>query len=319
MNIDDAFDSWYTWISVNEGRSPRTVSSYASDLRQYLAYLKEEGIEDTEDIVYENIRDFMSGQSEQKASSSQVRMAAAIRSFHSFVSFMYREDNPSLSLTVHKHEHVLPVYCTQEEVRKLMASFDDAKPEELLNHAILELIYACGLRVSEACSLDLNRVDLESNKLRVIGKGNKERIIPIPSGCEGLQKKYLTTVRPLFLKYSTNIYFINRLGHPVEPKYIQRLLHKKDLELGFTKHITPHKLRHSYATHLLQNGADLRSIQEMLGHSDIRTTEIYTHVQNRETFRAYDAFHPGETDRDNLSDLKVGTLKKHKKKNDTES
>jgi site-specific recombinase XerD len=298
---------------MNQGKSPHTVSSYSSDLKQYFAFLEEEGIDDTDDIVYENIRDFISSQSEEKASTSLVRMAAAIRSFHSYLSFMYDVKEPSLNLSVHKNQHVLPVYCTKEEISQLMASFDDSRPREMMEHALLEMIYGCGLRVSEACRMKLNQVDLESGKVRVLGKGNKERIVPIPSGSEDILKQYLTTVRPLFLKKNSSLFFINHLGHPVDPRYVQRLLHQKNLELGFEKHITPHKLRHSYATHLLQNGADLRSIQEMLGHSDIETTEIYTHVQNREMFAAYNHFHPGETDgTDNFEDLKVGELKKHK-------
>lgn len=317
MKLQEAFDGWYTWLSVSQAKSTHTVSSYTSDLKQYLHYLEADGIEDTDDITYDEIRDFMQEESEQKASSSSARMAAAIRSFHSYLSFLFNKEDPSINLTVHKNQKVLPVYCTKEEIKALMTSFDDSDPRQLLDHAILELIYSCGLRVSEACSLDINRVDLETGKIRVLGKGNKERIVPIPSGAQGLQKKYLTEVRPLFCRRHSSIYFINALGRPVEPRYIQRLIARKDTELGFQKHITPHKLRHSYATHLLQNGADLRSIQEMLGHSDVGTTEIYTHIQNNEMFKAYNAYHPGETDRDDFSNLKVKSLKERHSKKDS--
>ena len=211
MKLQEAFDGWYTWLSVSQAKSTHTVSSYTSDLKQYLQYLEADGIEDTDDITYDEIRDFMQEESEQKASSSSARMAAAIRSFHSYLSFLFNKEDPSINLTVHKNQKVLPVYCTKEEIKALMTSFDDSDPRQLLDHAILELIYSCGLRVSEACSLDINRVDLETGKIRVLGKGNKERIVPIPSGAQGLQKKYLTEVRPLFCRRHSSIYFINEI------------------------------------------------------------------------------------------------------------
>ena len=316
MKLSKALPKWQTYMASSKGEGARTISSYTSDLRQYFAFLKEEGIDDTEEITYDNIRDFIAEQSSEKASASVVRMAAAIRSFHGFLAFMYDEEDPSLNLTVHKNQKVLPVYCTQEEISRLMASFDDTKPQQLLDHAILELIYACGLRVSEACNLQVNEVDLESGKVRVTGKGNKTRIVPIASGARDVLKQYFSVVRPLFLKKNSTRFFINRYGRNVNPEYVQRMLHQKDLELGFTKHITPHKLRHSYATHLLENGADLRSIQEMLGHANIKTTELYTHVANPHMVKEYTQYHPGETDDTNaFAGLKVGSLAdRHKKK-----
>jgi site-specific recombinase XerD len=308
MKLEEALKEYLVHIQVNEGRSPRTVSSYDEDLKQYSAFLSAHNVTDTAEITYQLIEQFITEQSTLKASSSVVRMAASIRSFHHDLAFMHNEADPSLNLEVHKSTNTLPVYCTVDEISQLMSSFDDTDPNQYMDHAILEAIYSCGLRVSEAVSLTLNRVDLDSGKVRVLGKGDKERIVPIPQGSISLLKYWRDVVRPVFLKTKTPLFFINRFGRRVTPRYVELMLQRKDVELGFTKHITPHKLRHSYATHMLQGGADLRSIQEMLGHSNIQTTEIYTHVQNRQMFTSYEKFHPGES----LQKLEIPAKKKDK-------
>ena len=308
MKLEEALKEYLVHIQVNEGRSPRTVSSYDEDLKQYTAFLSDHNVTDTAEITYQLIEQFITEQSTLKASSSVVRMAASIRSFHHDLAFMHNEADPSLNLEVHKSTNTLPVYCTVDEISQLMSSFDDTDPNQYMDHAILEAIYSCGLRVSEAVSLTLNRVDLDSGKVRVLGKGEKERIVPIPQGSISLLKYWRDVVRPVFLKAKTPLFFINRFGRRVTPRYVELMLQRKDIELGFTKHITPHKLRHSYATHMLQGGADLRSIQEMLGHSNIQTTEIYTHVQNRQMFTSYEKFHPGES----LQKLEIPAKKKDK-------
>ena len=308
MKLEEALKEYLVHIQVNEGRSPRTVSSYDEDLKQYSAFLSAHNVTDTAEITYQLIEQFITEQSTLKASSSVVRMAASIRSFHHDLAFMHNEADPSLNLEVHKSTNTLPVYCTVDEISQLMSSFDDTDPNQYMDHAILEAIYSCGLRVSEAVSLTLNRVDLDSGKVRVLGKGDKERIVPIPQGSISLLKYWRDVVRPVFLKTKTPLFFINRFGRRVTPRYVELMLQRKDVELGFTKHITPHKLRHSYATHMLQGGADLRSIQEMLGHSNIQTTEIYTHVQNRQMFTSYEKFHPGES----LQKLEIPTKNKDK-------
>ena len=292
MKIETALENYLIHINVNEGKSQRTVASYKEDLLQYTSYLNDKDIKDTKKIKYQTIEDFISAQSKIKVSNSLVRMAASIRSFHGYLAFMYNEDDPSINLTVHKGPKTLPVYCTEEEINQLMSSFDEKDASETLYKTIFEMIYACGLRISEVSNLTLNRVDLDAGKLRVLGKGDKERIVPIPKGAIGILKHYRDIIRPIFLKNKTNLFFINKYGRKVTPKSIENKLQEKCVLLGFKKHITPHKLRHSYATHMLVNGADLRSIQEMLGHSNISTTEIYTHVQNKQLFDAYNKFFP---------------------------
>lgn len=294
MNIEDSFTKYKTEITINEGLSKHTIESYCSDLTIYFDYLKSNDITDTKDITLHVIDDFISSLKETHKGSSIYRISASIRSYHHFLAFYYNESDPTINLEVSKGPKKLPVFCTVEEVNQLMSSFDDQDNEDLLHHSILELIYGCGLRISEVCSLTTNRIDLDVGSIRVLGKGDKERIVPIPKGTIPLEKKYRDVLRPIYLKKKTNLFFINRLGHKITSQSVELMLKSKCQELGFTKEITPHKLRHSYATHLLQNGADLRSIQEMLGHSDIQTTEIYTHVQNKQLFDSYAKFHPGE-------------------------
>ena len=296
MKLNDALKRYLTELTVNEGKSVRTVKSYESDLKQYLSFLEDEGIMDTKKISPELVEGFIIEQSLAKKGTSLSRMAASIRSFHQYLNYLYEEKDPSLNIEVHRGLKSLPVFATVEQINTLMASFDDSNPEQLFQHALLELIYSCGMRVSEATSITVNRVDLDTGMVRILGKGNKERIVPIPRGSITVLERYLHLVRPLYLKKNTNLFFINRFGRPVTRESVEKLLREKCTELGFQEHLTPHKLRHSYATHLLQGGADLRAIQEMLGHSDIRTTEIYTHVANRQMFESYNKFHPGGND-----------------------
>lgn len=300
MKLHDALKRYLTELTVNEGKSPRTVKSYESDLRQYISFLEDEGIKDTKKITGELVEGFIIEQSLSKKGTSLSRMAAAVRSFHQFLNYLYEEKDPSLNLEVHRGVKSLPVFATVNQIEQLMNSFDDSDPEQLFQHALLEMIYSCGMRVSEAGSLTINRVDLDSGFVRILGKGNKERIVPIPRGSIPLIQKYLTLVRPVYLKKNTNLFFINRFGRKVTRESVEKLMRDKCIALNFHEHLTPHKLRHSYATHLLQGGADLRAIQEMLGHSDIKTTEIYTHVANRQMFESYARFHPGGNDDSDL-------------------
>ena len=190
MNLEEAYHQYLMHLRINEGKSERTIQSYGRDLKQYIAYLQMNHIHDTKDIKLQDIQNFIVEQSKTKASSSMVRMSASIRSFHQDLAFMFDEEDPSKNIEVHKNSARLPVFCTIEEINRLMDSFDDHIPEQYLDHAILQMIYDCGLRVSEAVTLTMNRVDLDSRKLRVLGKGDKERIVPIPSHSISFYKEY---------------------------------------------------------------------------------------------------------------------------------
>jgi site-specific recombinase XerD len=173
-----------------------------------------------------------------------------------------------------------------------MSVFDDEISQDLLDHTILETIYGLGLRVSECCNLKTNQINLTDGFVKILGKGNKERVIPIPDTTRRLMQQYASNLRGLWLKKSTNRFFINHLGKPIYSEYVEKMLRNTNIKAGIKKHLTPHKLRHSYATHLLEGGADLRVIQELLGHSDISTTEIYTHVESERLKESYLKAHP---------------------------
>ncbi len=296
MKLTEALNEYDLYIKRIENKSENTVNAYLEDLKQYYEYLLNNGIHDTNDITLQIIQSFLIKQSNIKKATSVVRMSASIRSFHHALNFLFDEADPSINIEVHKNSHILPVYCTKAEIQKLMDSFDAEDPKQILYHSIIELIYACGLRVSEVTNLTMSRVDLDTGKLRVIGKGNKERIVPIPHGTISLELRYRDQIRPIFNKKKLDLFFINEFGRKVTPRSIELCMNQKCIELGFKKEITPHKLRHSYATHMLQGGADIRTVQEILGHSDITTTEIYTHVVNQQLFDEYKKHHPGELD-----------------------
>ena len=292
MKLDQAFQQFHLHLEINQGKSPRTVRSYENDLKQYLSYLKEKHILDSQKVTLQVVQDFLSQQSTIKSSNSVVHMATSIRNFHEDIEFSTGEENPVSLIQVRKNETYLLSFLSVEEVKQLLNSFTRDDPKQELNRTILELIYACGLRISELCSLTVAQVQLETGILRILGKGNKERIVPIPNQVVKDLDHYLNLIRPIWNQHKTNTFFINHLGNRITARSIQLLLKQKAMECGFQKDITPHSLRHTYATHLLQAGADLRIIQELLGHSNIKTTEIYTHVQNRQLFEAYQNFHP---------------------------
>ena len=292
MKLDLAYKKYMSWLTVNEGKSPNTIDNYGRDLRGYLAWLQQEEITDTDAISGQLIEQYLQSQKDVKAVRSIAREAAAIRSFHHYLAFVYDAKDPSVNIEVRHSEDDLPVYATRAEMDRLLSSFTNANPKEILDHALLEFIYACGLRVSEAVNLTLNRVNLEEGMVRVLGKGNKERLVPVPKGSVPVLKRYLEIVRPLFVKKPMAQFFVNSCGRPVTVRYVELLVREKCEEAGIDKHLTPHKLRHSYATHLMQGGADLRSIQELLGHADIGTTEIYTHVADKQLVDSYQKFNP---------------------------
>lgn len=291
MKIDVAIKDFIFNLENNEGKALKTIESYGSDLNIYNNYLKKLNINDTDDINESIIRGFVIYSSKKYSNSSLNRLKVTVRNFHRYLSFKYDLKDPSYSIEVSKSTKRLPIYCTQDEVDLIMNYFKD-EPDDILNRAILETIYGCGLRVSECCNLKLADVNLNEGFMNIIGKGNKERLIPIPKRTCKMMNKYLKEVRPLWLKKSTNFFYINHFGKKIYSEYVELMLKKTIELLGIKKPITPHKLRHSYATHLLDQGADLRSIQELLGHSDISTTEIYTHVESKRLKNSYLEHHP---------------------------
>ena len=292
MKIDFAIKDYIFTLSTSEGKAKLTVSAYSTDLKYYLEFLNKRGIFEVEKINDNDIDDYIKTLNNKYHGKSINRKKVAIRNFHKYLNFKYDLKDPSLNVTVSKGEKRLPIYATKNEIDKLMSIFNDDIPEELFNHVILETIYGLGLRVSECCNLKTNQVNIDDGFVKIIGKGNKERVIPIPSNTLEVMKKYFMNVRPIWLNKSSNSFFINKNGRNIYSKYVENMLKNSIIKAGISKNLTPHKLRHSYATHLLEGGADLRVIQELLGHSDISTTEIYTHVEAERLKNSYLNAHP---------------------------
>jgi len=292
MNLEDIFEDYLFSLNVNEGKALNTVKSYERDLRFYKTYLIKNHINNINDINISIINDYLSQIESHYSITSLNRIKTSIKQFHQYVSFKYDLKDPSINLQVKKTIKRLPIFCTVEEIDKLMNTFNDDDIKDLFDHTLIETIYGLGLRVSECSELKISQVNLEDGFVKILGKGNKERIVPIPKQTKTLMQKYFNEVRPIWQKKVLPYFFINRLGKKIYPKYIESMLKCKVEKANLKKCITPHKLRHSYATHLLENGADLRVIQELLGHSDISTTEIYTHIETERLKENYSKFHP---------------------------
>ena len=292
MKIDNAIKEYIISLNFAEGRSDNTIYSYQRDLKIYELFLNENNINDIEKIDDLLIDRFVSQINKNYSSASVNRMKTSIRNLHRFLNFKYDISDPTINLTVSKGEKRLPIYATIEEIERIMSVFDDEIPEDLFNHTLLETIYGLGLRVSECVNLKTNQVNLEDGFVKILGKGNKERLMPIPDKTLDIMKRYFQTLRPLWQKKNSNFFFLNKKGNPTYSEYVEKMLRETNIKANIKKHITPHKLRHSYATHLLQGGADLRVIQELLGHSDISTTEIYTHVDSERLKKTYMDNHP---------------------------
>ena len=292
MKVSNAIKDYLISLATSEGRAENTIKSYTRDLNKYQEFLDKHNIEKIEIVKDSDIDEFVKELNKNYSSATVNRLKTAIRNLHRFLNFKYDFKDPTINLTVSKGEKRLPIYGTIDEIEKLMSIFNDEIPLDLFNHAILECIYGLGLRVSECTNLRNSQVNLNDGFVKILGKGNKERIVPIPARTKEIMKKYFYNVRTLWQKSSTNRFFINRLGKPIYSEYVEKMLRNSIIKAGIDKHLTPHKLRHSYATHLLQGGTDLRVIQELLGHSDISTTEIYTHIESQRLKDSYNKAHP---------------------------
>lgn len=288
MELKDAFEDYHLYLSVVQRKSKKTVQSYLHDIEVYLDFLKDRKISKCENISVLDIEAFLDFYAENHVASSLNRMIASIHSFHLQISTMHPEIK-DVSLLIHgmKSSKHLPVYLSVDEVKKVFSSFQDNEIDQY-NKTILVVLYSCGLRVSELCDLKLNDVHLTEQILKVKGKGDKERIIPISSYCVSQMKYYLDSIRLVWDVKNISYFFVNRLGHICTRQYVHLMIKQKVNELNLNPKISAHSFRHSFATHLLDGDADLRIVQELLGHSNISTTQIYTHIQDKRLTSVYD-------------------------------
>jgi integrase/recombinase XerD len=282
-------------LATDRGASANTRLAYRRDLVSYLAKLREWEIkvEDATPDVVQRYLGWMQGERYER--TSIMRAVAAIRSFHRFlVVEREAQADPTSLLAFPRPGRTLPHVLSRAEVEKLLAAPTTDEPQGLRDRAMLELLYAAGLRVSELCDLKRGEINWDDGWVRVTGKGGKERMVPVGREALAWTRKYLKEVRPLWERRRGNPeeLFLNQQGRKMHRIRVWTLLKGYAAAAGITKHLSPHTLRHCFATHLLEGGAGLRDVQELLGHASLATTQIYTHVDRRRLAEAYRKFHP---------------------------
>ncbi|MBF0274483.1 MAG: tyrosine recombinase [Nitrospinae bacterium] len=285
-------------LRFNRNYSEETIRSYSTDLKQLEKFIKEKSISCFTKADAQNLREFTAFLFKQKYGKTTIRRKiSTLKSFYKYlVRNAYISNNPTDTLLIPKKEKKLPNTYTVDGVFRLLDSIDTQTFKGKLHKALLELMYSCGLRVSEVSNAEINGFDFNKGYLRIIGKGNKERMIPVGEKSIQAIRDYLEA--PEYLQVRSKVksrpipLFINEAGRKVNTKYIYNLVKKQSMLSGNGLELSPHSVRHSFATHLLNNGADLRSIQEMLGHSSLSTTQQYTHLNVNKLMDVYDKAHP---------------------------
>ncbi|MED3725208.1 site-specific tyrosine recombinase XerD [Priestia filamentosa] len=295
MNL--TIEDFIHYLVVERGLAPNTLESYKRDLVKYAEYLKKvETVSSFEEVTREHIIAFMRYMMENgKSSKTIARHVASIRSFHQFLLREHIVDkDPSVHIETPQVERTLPKVLSPDEVEALLTAPDESTPFGKREKAMLELLYATGIRVTELMNLNVEDVHMTMGFVRCIGKGDKERIVPMGKMASEALQKYIEESRPKLLKRNQKeeALFLNHHGRRLTRQGFWKILKKLALSAQIEKELTPHTLRHSFATHLLENGADLRAVQEMLGHADISTTQIYTHVTKKRLKDVYNEFHP---------------------------
>ncbi len=287
-------EEFLDYLSVERGLSANTLAAYRKDLENYLGFLKKKKIASLDDVSRHEIMDFLLSERDRGLEPSSVsRRVVAIRVFHRFLARerRIREDVTSVLESPKLFKH-LPEYLTQAEAEQLLKAPNARKEQGARDQAILELMYATGLRASEVVGLKVQDVNLNEGILRAFGKGGKERMVPLGRMARESVKRYLERVRAAWANPAETALFVTRQGSGMTRQLLWQLIKKYAKEAGITKKIYPHALRHSFATHLLERGADLRVVQELLGHADISTTQIYTHVDQSRLKSVHQKFHP---------------------------
>lgn len=287
MLISDAYSNYIYQITYVESRVKTTISSYDNDLKKYIQFLNDKNIVNIEDVKSTDVHDFIYGLLNTISRRSAAHVLTTLRSFHNYLYLTYNIESPVGSLKIKINRDYLPSYLNEEEMDDILSSFNVDDPKDFMDMLILKLIYVSGLRVSELTGLQNNKINLIHKQIRVIGKGSKERIVLIDDETAQLLAYYYSKIRKLFISNETQMFFINKKGEPVDRFYVYNLTKRVESKLSLDKKISPHTFRHSFATHMLSNNMDLRSVQQLLGHSDISTTQIYTHVANKQLYEAY--------------------------------
>ena len=295
--IDSDIDEFIGSLRYERSMAENTCAAYARDLRFFSQYLKKRGISAAGDVKREDIAGFLGEQrSEGRKSTTRARRATAIKVFFKFLrERRFVAKNPAELLEPPKKAKALPRVLSEEETFRMLDKVDGTDPRDLRDRAMLEVMYGCGLRVSELCAIKTEDIIADGELLRVIGKGSKERIVPIGRAAGRALVAYLASARDVFTKGDLSVghVFVTRLKKPFTRQAVFKLIRERALAAGIApERISPHVLRHCFASHMLQHGADIRAIQELLGHADIGTTQIYTHVDATRFGDIHRRFHP---------------------------
>ena len=285
--MNENLESYRNYLKYERAYSDNTVGAYMNDLNKYEEFLKKDILEsDTEDLerYLKYIKNLES-----------TTVAHKITSIKSYFNYNIKRGivsvNPADNVSRPKLTKHLPEYLTEEEVGKLL-DVEVKSPYDYRNKTILELLYSSGIRISELVNIKTPNYDSEECLIRIMGKGSKERIVPLGDYAINIMNDYMNNYRPLINKKHTDYVFVNNRGDKISRQFIFKVIKKEALKKGIKKDISPHTLRHTFATHLLKNGADLRIIQELLGHENISTTQIYTHVTNNKLKSDYETYFP---------------------------
>ena len=299
MNWNSYIKSFQSYLKIERGLSKNTVANYTFDLERLCAFLLENTISvSPEKISEETIQQFIYSVSKEVNARSQARIISGLKSFFSYLIFEdYRPDNPMELIEAPRLGRKLPDTLSLEDIDNLIAAIDLSKLEGERNRAMLETLYGCGLRVSELITLKISDLFFDEGFIKITGKGNKQRFVPIAKSTQKYIELYKNTIRMHLdiVKGFEDTLFLNRRGKQLTRAMIFTIVKELAVKINLSKNISPHTLRHSFATHLLENGADLRSIQMMLGHESITTTEIYVHLDRKHLTQIINKFHPRKT------------------------
>ncbi|WP_394137045.1 tyrosine recombinase XerC [Cytobacillus oceanisediminis] len=296
QNVNVSLKLFIEYLQIEKNYSQYTIEHYQHDIKEFLMFMSEQAIPDLKTVEYPDVRVFLTMLFEKKLARKSV--ARKISSLRSFFRFLLREEfvaeNPFALVSIPKAEKKLPEFFYEEELQQLFEACDESTPLGQRNKALLELLYATGMRVSECSQIRIKDLDMYLSTVLVHGKGSKERYIPFGSFAQDALETYITNGRKELLSKgsSTENLFLNARGGPLTARGIREILNKLIEKSTLTGKIHPHMMRHTFATHLMANGADMRTVQELLGHAFLSSTQVYTHVTNEYLKKTYMAHHP---------------------------
>lgn len=290
--------------AINSG-SANTVKNYRRDIQKYLNYLESQGCDDLKEVDRDIVLgyvDYLRSPENNLGPRSISRMMSALRTFYRYLcENEIVDDNPFLAIKIPQQKKKLPDYLFEDEVEELLGCFDLNDDMEYRDRTMFEIMYGCGLRLSEVSNLKISDIDFSNKVLNIVGKGNKARIVPFYPMIEELLDHYLSDIRPRYMEQEHGYVFINKRGQKLSERGIEYLLDATVKKHGLMLQLHPHTLRHSFATHLLEAGVDIRVVQELLGHSSLSTTQIYTHITMQHLRESYDKAFPPEVNEEKNS------------------